>query len=105
MNQIINTDKELIIKYRELIIKSLNRGFTDDHPSIFLYVYGHTKTKNTAIFNLMKYARIVFYNCFDDDYLEKYIIEFLDYKKEQYENGEIVVTPIYFNLEKPFELK
>jgi hypothetical protein len=105
MNQIINTDRELIIKYRELIIKCLNREFKDDHPAVYLYVYGHARTKNTAILNLMKYAIIVFYNCFDDTYLEKHIVEFLNYKKEQHDNGEIEVKPFYFNLEKPFELK
>lgn len=98
MNQLINTD-------RELIIKCLNREFKDNHPAVYLYVHGHVRTKNTAIFNLMKYARIVFYNCFDDNYLEKHIVEFLNYKKEQYENNEIKVKPFYFNLEKPFDLK
>lgn len=98
MKQKIKTD-------RELIIKTLNREFKDDHPSVYLYVYGHSQTKKTAIFNLIKYVRIIFYGCYNDDYLEKNIIEFLDYKKEQHENGEIQVKSFYFNLEKPFDLK
>lgn len=93
MNQKINTD-------RELIIKSLNREFKDDHPSVYLYVYGHARTKKTAIFNLIKYARVIFYGCFDDDYLKPHIVEFLEYKKEQYDNGEIKVKTFYFNMEK-----
>ena len=88
MNQIINTDKELILKF-------LNREYKDEHPSLYLYICGQFRSQDTAIFNILKYTRFIFYPCFNDDYLIEIITEFLKYKKEQYKNGEIRIKPLY----------
>lgn len=88
MNQLINTDKELILKF-------LNREYKDEHPSIYLYCCGQQRSQNTAVFNILKYTRFIFYPCFEDNYLINMIKEFLNDKKEQYKNGEIIVKPLY----------
>ena len=88
MSEIINTD-------RELIIKMLNREYKDDHPSVYLYVCGQERAQKTAIFHIIKYVRVIFYGCFDDYILKTHIIEFLEYKKDQYKKGEIKVKPVY----------
>lgn len=88
MNQKINTDRELILKF-------LNREYTDEHPSIYLYSCGQQRSQNTAVFNILKYTRFIFYPCFADDYLTSIIKEFLNLKKEDYKKGKIKVKPLY----------
>jgi hypothetical protein len=88
MNQIINTDRELILKF-------LNREYKDEHPSLYLYSCGQDRSQQTAVFNILKYTRFIFYPCFSDDYLIEIITEYLKHKKEQYKNGEIQVKPLY----------
>jgi hypothetical protein len=88
MNQIINTDKELILNF-------LRREYKDGHPSLYLYCCGQVRSQDTAIFNLLKYTRFIFYPCFTDNYLVEIITEFLINKKEEYKNGKIHVKPLY----------
>lgn len=88
MNQKINTDKELILKF-------LNREYKDEHPSLYLYICGQHRSQQTAIFNILKYTRFIFYPCFTDNFLIEIINEYLIFKKEQYKNGEIKVKPLY----------
>lgn len=88
MNQKINTDKELILKF-------LNREYKNEHPSLYLYICGQYRSQQTAIFNILKYTRFIFYPCFTDNFLIEIISEYLIFKKEQYKNGEIKVKPLY----------
>jgi hypothetical protein len=88
MNQKINTDRELILKF-------LNREYKDEHPSLYLYCCGQQRSQQTAFFNVLKYTRFIFFPCFNDNYLTEIIMEFLNYKKEQHKNGEIQVKPLY----------
>ena len=46
MNQKINTDKELILKF-------LNREYKDNHPSIYLYCCGQQRSQQTGVFNIL----------------------------------------------------
>ena len=86
---------EKIKSDRELILKFLNREYKDDHPAIYLYACGQHRSQTTAIFNVIKYSKIIFYPCFSDYFLHTIIEEFLEFKKCQYNNGEIIVKPIY----------
>lgn len=86
---------EKIKSDRELILKFLGKEYKDDHPSIYLYSCGQRRSQNTAIFNIIKYTRLIFYPCFNDYFLHTIIEEFLEFKKSQYKNGEIIIKPIY----------
>ena len=88
MNQKINTDRELILKF-------LNREYKDEHPSLYLYICGQRRSQETGFFSILKYSRFIFYPCFTDDYLTEIIKEFLNFKKEQHKNGEINVKALY----------
>lgn len=88
MNQIINTDKELILNF-------LRREYKNEHPSLYLFSCGQVRSQKTAIYNILKYTRFIFFPCFNDDYLIEIITEYLNFKKEQYKNGEIKVKPLY----------
>ncbi len=84
----IKSDKELILKF-------LKREYKDDHPSIYIYCCGQLRSRTTAVMSVSKYLNVIFEGCFNNEYLKKIIIDFLDNKKLQYKNGEIKVKSLY----------
>ena len=80
---------------RYLILKFLIRNVKDDHLAVYLYSYGHNKSKITAINHLHKLLNQVFSNVFSYQLMNSVIKEYLDFKLYQYKTGEIIVKPRY----------
>lgn len=79
----------------ELIWKFLSREVIDAHPAVYLYSIGNSKSKQTAITQIMKVTKPIFHPAFNSNFLETIIISFLEYKKRQHGKGEIKIKPIY----------
>jgi hypothetical protein len=79
--------------YRELIIKYLNRHYTDDHPYVYLYSMGQKRSQTTAMAKLGPKLLKVFSG--NERKLHTIIIEYMEFKKEQYKNGEITIKPLH----------
>jgi DNA-dependent RNA polymerase auxiliary subunit epsilon len=78
-----------------ILYKFLKYELTDDHPAVYLYCVGQKKSKTTAINNSVKIVSDLFCPPYTIEFIKKIVINFLEYKKMEYLNGEIEITPIY----------
>ena len=78
-----------------LIIKFLSRTFKDDHLAVYLYSIGKSRTQTTAINHVIKNINYVFSSTYPEHYLIIIVKEYLEFKKHQYQNGEIKLKPLY----------
>lgn len=79
----------------QFIWKYLNREFPNDHPIIYLYACGSTKSSANAVDKGIKIISVVFAPAYTIAYLKEILVFFLNYKKQQYFKGEIQVKPLY----------
>lgn len=81
----------------EIIWKYLDRQYSDDHPAIFLYCCGNTRSPQTATMKMMEDARKLFCPPYTEQFLRTIIHGFLENKKKLYMKGIIKIKPIYGN--------
>jgi len=78
-----------------ILYKYLIHELTDEHPAVYLYCVGQKRSKKTAIDNSVKIVCELFCPPYTVEFIKKVVVNFLEYKKSEYENGVIIVSPIY----------
>lgn len=79
----------------ELIWKFLAREFPDNHQVIYLYCKGSFRSSDTAFNKITPITFKTFSPPITKPIINEAIKTFLAFKKEQYNNGEIKVKPLY----------
>lgn len=79
----------------EIIWKFLSREFPNDHPAIYIYVCGKTRSETTASNKLLEHTKPIFYPPMSEQIIKSTIKGYLNWKKKQYVNGEIKVKSVY----------
>jgi hypothetical protein len=77
------------------ISKFIHKEFTDDHPVIYLYVCGNSRSQELAISKAMGLLTIIFCPCILESQIKRLLVLFLETKKEQYKKNLIKVKSIY----------
>jgi hypothetical protein len=78
-----------------LIIKFLSRTIKDDNLAVYLYCCGQFRSQTTAVNYVMNNLKNIFSSAYSEHYVLIIVKEYLDFKKHQYQNGEINVKPLY----------
>lgn len=78
-----------------IILKYLSREYTNDNPSIYLYVKGGIKNKAMTLGKVFNDISPLFSPSYSDDVIRKTIRDFFERERLKYKNGEFAPTPIY----------
>lgn len=78
-----------------ILYKFLNYELNDEHPAIYIYCVGQKRSKKTAIDIVVKIVNELFCPPYTIEFIIKVVINFLNYKKTEYDEGKLNVTPIY----------
>jgi DNA-dependent RNA polymerase auxiliary subunit epsilon len=79
----------------KIIWRFLNSELTNDHPAVYLYACGQKRSQITAVEQALKIVNEIFCPPYTVEFLKTLVKAFLEYKKEEYINNKIQVTPIY----------
>lgn len=78
-----------------ILYKFLKYELTDEHPAIYLYCVGQQSSQKTAVDNAVKIVNTLFCPPYTVEFIRKTVTNFLEYKKSEYEKGNVIITPIY----------
>lgn len=78
-----------------IILKYLNREYPNDCVSVYLYCSSNSKNNKIVVDKIMENIKQIFSPPFDINYLKSIINVFLETKKRQYINNEIIIKSIY----------
>ena len=79
----------------EIIYNFINVAVQNDHPAVYQYVVGKTRSKETAVNNIVKIADGILTPPYSAGHIRTVAKRFLKGKLEQYIKGEIEVNLIY----------
>ena len=79
----------------ELIWKFLDKNYKDDHPTVYIYCVGQSRSSNTSTSRIFNDVEQIFCPPMDRHLLKKIITAYLDNKKKLHKNGKIKVRSIY----------
>jgi DNA-dependent RNA polymerase auxiliary subunit epsilon len=78
-----------------ILYKFLKNELNDEHPAIYLYCVGQTRSRKTAVDSVTKIVCELFCPPYTIEFIKKIVVNFLDYKKIEHKNGSITISPIY----------
>ena len=78
-----------------ILYKFLHYELIDEHPAIYLYCVGQKRSRKTAIEIAVKTVAELFCPPYTMEFIIKIVSNYLEYKKLEYKEGNITVTPIY----------
>lgn len=78
-----------------ILYKFLHYELTNEHPAIYLYCVGQKRSRKTAIEMTVKTVAELFCPPYTIEFIIKTVTNYLEYKKLEYKEGKITVTPIY----------
>lgn len=78
-----------------ILYKFLNLELADDHPALYLFCVGKEKSKKTATKKVVDVVVEIFCPPYTVEFIKKTVTNFLEYKKLEYKEGNIKITPIY----------
>jgi len=67
----------------------------DDHPILYQYIKGKTRSRNSAIMRLTGIIAPIFIGAFDDAMVRGVARKFLHQKESEYARGLIKINPIH----------
>ncbi len=82
------TDTTIIWEMMDMVIK-------DDHPSIYQYVKGKTRSRETAIMRITGILAPIFYGAYDISKVRFVAREFLKQKENEFISGRLKIKSIY----------
>ena len=84
-----------VMSEEEFIWDFLNKSFPNDHPIIYLYTCGSSRSSDNATNKALKLCCDVFDPVYSIEYLKEIITIYLDFKKSQFFKGKIQIKSIY----------
>jgi hypothetical protein len=79
----------------EIIYIFIKVSVPDDHPSVYQYIMGKKRSKETAVNNIVKLADGVLSPPYTFGHIRTVARRFLKEKEEEYQKGLIKIKPIY----------
>lgn len=78
-----------------ILYKFLYYELIDEHPAIYLYCVGQKRSRKTAIDIVVKIVAELFCPPYTIEFIIKVVSNYLNFKKSEYELGNLIVSPIY----------
>ena len=78
----------------EIIYRFIKVSIPDNHPAIYQYIEGGSRSQISAVNNILKVADVLT-PPYTVGHIKTVIRRFLKEKQEQHRNGEIYIKPIY----------
>jgi hypothetical protein len=79
----------------KILYRFLNYEYPDNHSAIYLYCVGQNRSQETAKKQINKMVIKIFCPPYTVEFINKVVVNYLEFKKSQYQNGEINITPVY----------
>ncbi len=78
-----------------IIWETMDAIIKDDHPSVYQYIKGKNKSRETAIMRITGILAPIFYGGYDIAKIRSVAREFLKQKEINFKNGIIKIKSIY----------
>ena len=79
----------------EIIYNFIKVSVPNDHPSVYQYIIGKKRSKETAVNNVVKLADGILTPPYSHGHIRTVTKRFLKEKEEEYKQGKIEIQSIY----------
>jgi len=78
-----------------IIWEAMSVMLKDDHPILFQYIKGKSRSKEAAIMRLTGFIAPIFVGAYEDAKIRSVARQFLKQKELDYKNGLVKIKPIH----------